>query len=103
MAERLYIIPYSGDARKRHHHRTERGRVIHFVVQLEVEVEGEWKPVLRYDCSHRFVHRDSYSPSGRQKKEEIQLSYEEALTFADEDIDENWERYRSAFLRGGYP
>ena len=103
MAERLYIIPYSRDARKRHYHKTTRGRVVSFVVQLEVEVEGEWNPVVRYDCSHRFVHRDSYSLAGRQKKEEIDLSYEEALTFADEDIDENWERYRVAFLRGGYP
>jgi len=103
LAERLYIIPYSRDARKRHYHKTERGRVIQFVVQLEVEVEGEWQPVVRYDCSHRFVHRDSYNLSGRQRKEELGLSYEEALTFADEDIDESWERYRAAFLRGGYP
>ena len=81
-----------------------RGKdTIHFVVQLEVEIEGGWKRVVRYDCCHRFVHRDSYSLSGRQKKEELDLNYEEALTFADEDIDENWERYRSVFVRGGYP
>lgn len=103
MAERLYIIPYSRDARKRHYHKTERGRVVQFVVQLEVKVEDQWKPVVRYDCSHRFVHRDSYGVSGRQKKEELDLSYEEALTFADEDIDDNWEQYRSTFLAGGYP
>jgi hypothetical protein len=103
LPEKLYIVPYSRDARKRHYHKTERGRVVHFVVQLEVEVEGEWKPVVRYDCSHRFVHRDSYSLRGKQKKEELDLSYQEALTFADEDIDENWGRYCSAFLRGGYP
>ena len=73
------------------------------MVQLEVEVEGEWKPVVRYDCSHRFVHRDVYNLGGKQRKEELDLSYGEALTFADEDIDENWERYRSIFLHGGYP
>jgi hypothetical protein len=103
LAERLYIVPYSRYARKRHYHKTERGRVVHFVVQLEAEVEGEWKPVVRYDCSHKFIHRDSYNLSGRQRKEELDLSYEEALTFADEDIDENWEEYQSAFLLGGYP
>lgn len=59
MAERLYIIPYSRVARKRHYHKTERGRVVNFVVQLEVKVEGEWKQVVRYDCTHKFVHRDS--------------------------------------------
>ncbi len=103
MAERLYIIPYSRDARKRHYHRTEKGRVVTFVVQLELEVDGEWNPAVRYDCSHRFVHRDSYSRRGKQRKEELDLSYAEALTFADEDLDDNWERYRSVFLRGGYP
>jgi len=103
LAERSYIIPYSKDTRKRHYHKTERGRVVNFVVQLEAEVKGEWKPVVRYDCSHKFIHRDSYSLSGRQRKEELDLSYNEALTFADEDIDENWEEYQSAFLLGEYP
>ena len=103
MAERRYIIPYSRDARKKHYHKTERGRVINFVVPLEVEVEAEWKQVVRYDCSHKFAHRDSYDLKGRQRKDEIDLSYEEALTFADEDLDENWERYRSTFLAGGCP
>ena len=103
MAERRYIIPYSRDARKRHYHKTERGRVVNFVVQLEVETEGEWKPVVRYDCSHKFVHKDSYDLRGKQRKEEIDLSYEEALAFADEDLDENWERYASTFLAGGRP
>ena len=103
MAERLYIIPYSRNARKRHYHRTDRGRVVNFMVQLEVKVKGEWRPVLRYDCSHEFVHRDSYNLRGRQRKEELNLSYEEALTLADEDIDDNWESYRSNFLQGRYP
>jgi len=103
LAERLYIIPYSRDARKRHYHKTNRGRVMNFVVQLEVEVGGEWKPAVRYDCTHSFVHRDCYNLSGEQRKEELDLSYEEALTFGDEDIDENWERYQTIFLHGGYP
>lgn len=103
MAERLYIVPYSRDVRKRHYHKTDRGRVVNFVVQLEVEVKGEWKPLVRYDCSHEFVHRDSYNLKGRQKKAELNLSYEDALTLADEDIDDNWESYRSTFLKGRYP
>jgi hypothetical protein len=44
------------------------GPVVNFVVQLEVEVEGEWKQVVRYDCFHKFVHRDSYDLKGRQRK-----------------------------------
>jgi len=29
-----------------------------------------------------------------------QMSYEDALTFADDDIDDNWEVYRERFLKG---
>ena len=61
----------SGIARKRHYHRTESGRVANFVVQLEVEVKGEWRPVIRYDSSHEFVHRDCYNLKGKQKKKRL--------------------------------
>ena len=33
----------------------------------------------------------------------IQLDYAQALTFADEDLDENWEIYRQRFLKGEFP
>jgi hypothetical protein len=29
--------------------------------------------------------------------------YKDALTFADDDINENWEIYRTRFLSGGFP
>ena len=34
-------------------------------------------------------------------KEELFLSFEDALTLADEGIDDNWEDYRRKFLEGG--
>jgi len=37
------------------------------------------------------------------KKINLYLDYEEALTFADDDINENWEIYREKFLRGYFP
>jgi hypothetical protein len=36
-------------------------------------------------------------------KEDLEMSYEEALTFADEDIDDHWETYWNHFLKGEYP
>jgi hypothetical protein len=33
----------------------------------------------------------------------IQLNYEDALIFADEDINENWQIYREKFLKGEFP
>jgi hypothetical protein len=35
-------------------------------------------------------------------KEDLGMSYEEALTFADDDIDDHGEIYRDHFLKGGY-
>lgn len=58
--------------------------------------------MVRYDCAHDFAHRDRYNLKGERKKEDLQMSYENALTFADDDIDDNWEVYRERFLRGGY-
>jgi hypothetical protein len=52
VSEKEYIIPYREDVRKRHYHKTRRGKVVKFMVQLEVKYQGNWKEVLRYDCAH---------------------------------------------------
>jgi len=33
----------------------------------------------------------------------LYLEYEDALTLAEDDIDENWEIYRETFLKGDFP
>lgn len=103
MPAKEYIIPYTKDARKRHLHDTIKGKVVKFMVQLEVNYKGNWMEVVRYDCSHGFAHRDSYNFFGKQIKEELYLNFEDALTLADDDIDENWETYKHKFLEGGIP
>lgn len=91
------------NARKRHSHKTDKGKVVDFVVQLEVKVGNSWKPVIRYDCAHDFAHVDRYNISGETLKEDLHLSYDECLTLADEDINFNWESYADRFLRGEFP
>lgn len=104
MPEKEYLIRLGDGARKRHYHKAERGEVINFMVQLEVEVaKGVWKPVVRYDCSHDFAHRDRYNLRGEQEKDDLHLSYTEALNLADEDINKNWQVYKEQFLRGELP
>lgn len=103
MSEKLYTRTLGEAARKRHLHKTEKGKVVNFIVQLEVKVGSEWKPVIRYDCTHGFAHIDRYNIRGQKEKEELLLSYEESLTLADEDININWEAYKDRFLEGGYP
>jgi hypothetical protein len=103
VGEKAYTRALGEDARKRHSHKTLRGKVINFVVQLEVKVDGVWKPVIRYDCAHDFSHIDRYNIHGEQEKEALQLSYAESLTLADDDIDLNWETYKTRFSEGQFP
>jgi len=101
LAEKEYVILSGECARKRHFLKTEKGKIIYFVVQLEIEFENEWKPVVRYDCAHGFSHIDRYDKKGKKRKELLDLPFDEALTLADEDINTNWEDYKIKFLRGG--
>lgn len=103
MPEKTYTRTLGENARKRHYHKTEKGKVIDFVVQMEVKVEGQWKTVIRYDCSHNFAHMDRYNIRGEKDKEELILPYGESLTLGDEDINLNWEYYKERFLKGGFP
>jgi len=102
MPEKRYLILLDVDARKRHYHVTEAGKITKFVVQLEVNHDGVWREVVRYDCAHDHAHKDCYNIKGRCRKINLYLDYEDALIFADDDINENWEIYRERFLRGGF-
>ncbi|MDI7260839.1 MAG: hypothetical protein QME90_13075 [Thermodesulfobacteriota bacterium] len=95
-----YVIPLGENARKRHYHERDKGRIDSFAVQLEVFVDEQWKVVIRYDSAHGFAHIDRYYLDGREVKKELHLKLNEALTLADEDIKENWKTYQTAFLEG---
>jgi len=96
-----FVVVLDDGVRKRHFHETDKGKVLYFAVQLEVRVSGDWKPVVRYDCSHSFSHMDKYDIKGNKTKIPLKLSFESALTLGEWDIDENWSRYKDKFLKGG--
>ena len=56
--------------------------------------------MIRYDCSHDFSHRDCYNLHGEQEKDNLHLTYAEALNLADEDINKNCHVYKQKFLSG---
>ncbi len=56
------IISPSRDDRLRLKIKTEKGKVIDIVVQYEAKFSGQWHPIVRYDCSHGFLHRDVMFP-----------------------------------------
>ncbi len=94
-----YVVPLGERARKRHYHETRRGKVIRFTIQLEIEFRGQWVPVVRYDRAHGRPHVDIYETLRRKVKLPLNVTPAEALTLADEDIKDNWQRYRDEFLR----
>jgi hypothetical protein len=86
--------------RKRHEHTIDKGRVIGFVVQYEVLIKGEWRPVVRYDTAHGFAHKDLINPDGSKGKIFLGAAdLNEALSLADKDVNENWERYKDRYFR----
>ena len=103
MPEKEYLILLDVDTRKRHYHVIQAGRITRFIVQLEIKIRGEWRSVIRYDCAHDYAHKDCYNIKGKSRKINLYLDYEDALTLADEDINENWELYKEKFLRGDFP
>ncbi len=77
----------------------ERDLVLRFLVQLECRFDHEWFAVVRYDTVHGFAHRDLILPSGQTEKTEMSAQdYNQALTLAIRDINQNWASYRQRYM-----
>jgi hypothetical protein len=68
MKELEFVIPLTRQDRYRHYHLRIKGQVIEFSVQYETFINGEWFPVVRYDSSHGFAHRDLLNMKGLKRK-----------------------------------
>jgi len=107
--EKSYRAPLGEGARKRIKIVREGQKILDYMVQLEVQVSGEWKPVVRYDPADRGPHCDIMRLDGAERDEEysfpfdITTGYKEALQHADEDIRRNWRVYKENFLKGKWP
>ena len=95
-----YVAPLGFDGRRRVRHTRSEGKVTEFMVQYEIFVRDEWHPVVRYDTSHGYAHRDLIHPDGR--KEKTKLLFRDlniCLTYAENDLRANWKDYRERFLK----
>jgi hypothetical protein len=100
MIKKTYIFMLSDKDRKRHEHITEKGKVKRFLVQYESFLANKWVPIVRYDTAHGYAHKDLINPDGSVEKVFFgEADFTEALTLADFDINENWERYKDNYLR----
>jgi hypothetical protein len=61
---------------------------------------GNWMPVIRYDCAHGFFHRDVLSPKGEKEKQVIAIdNLRDALSYAEQDLKDSWEWYKKIFKK----
>lgn len=75
-----------------------RDKITAFVVQLECWIANHWYPVMRYDTAHGFAHCDILKPDGSQEKHAIPIrDFNEALTYAQNDLRTNYRRYCERF------
>ncbi len=86
MPEKEYVVDIELDVRMRCWHKTARGQLIAFTVQLEVLTEGRWQPVVRYDTAYSYAHRDLYRKKGPQLKTPLGMDFKTARTFAQDDV-----------------
>ncbi|HZX36494.1 MAG TPA: hypothetical protein VFF54_08425 [Thermodesulfobacteriota bacterium] len=102
MGEKEFIktISVDGNDRLRVRIITQKGVVADVVVQYEAKIKDRWHPVVRYDCSHGFFHRDMLNFKGEDEKKVIPINnLKDALTYAEQDISDRWEWYKERFKR----
>lgn len=100
MSTKSYIYMLTDEDRKRHEHVVEKGEIKGFVVQYETKINDKWLPVVRFDTAHGYAHKDLLNPGGTKEKTLMgDVSYNELLSQADKDINQNWPRYKERFLR----
>lgn len=98
MGEISFLIYLTLDDRIRYFHTSMRGRMVRFAAQYEALINGRWSPIIRYETYHEFAHIDRIYPDGSVGKVHLPLlDYNEALTFAQDDIRSNWEWYRERY------
>ncbi len=103
MPETVYDIDLNGQGDiLRVRFATEDGAVIDFLVQYEATIDGKRKAVVRYDSHHGRGHRDMLDWNGRNHHKDWApegIGLGAVLTWAVDDLMENWERYRTEFLQ----
>lgn len=93
-----YVIRIGTSDRYRHLHIKDKDKIVFFRVQYETKVDNVWYPVVRYDTAHGFVHRDLLNIKGDVKKTPLfNQDFNDALTFAENDLKSNWEHYKLGF------
>lgn len=99
--ERSWLVEVApGEAQIRCTYLRSGRQVQRFAVQLEIEHDGAWVPVVRYDNAHGFCHRDDLHPDGTQDKTPVFVGdNNQTFTHAIEELRQNWRVHRTRYLK----
>ena len=76
------------------------GQVVYFVAQIETQFGVDWTPVMRYDTAHGYAHCDVLHPHKLAAKVRLpHTNSNEALTWALQDLQTNWQQYSERYNR----
>jgi hypothetical protein len=76
----------------------QKGTILKFVVQYEACIENKWRPIIRYDTSHGFAHKDLIHYNGKQEKQPLYFpDFNTAFTYAIQELKISWRWYRMAY------
>lgn len=74
------------------------GRVVSFSVNYRAVIKGEWIEVIRYDTRHGRLRVHEFWPAGAERVTPLEelpaRDYTDALRYAMDDLDANWNTYR---------
>jgi hypothetical protein len=79
-----------------------RGVIEKFMLQLEVLLDEEWLPIVRYDNAHGEAHIDFIDPSGVTYDKVwlgLRSPYNTAFTRAEDELKELAGEHRERFFR----
>jgi hypothetical protein len=100
MKHKEFIIRIDSDTRIRHKHIRFKQKILRFTLQLEIHLNNKWYPVVRYDTSHNFAHKDLIHYNGKKEKTPLFIrNYNDALLFAQADLKTNLTLYKEMFIK----
>jgi len=91
----LLNLPLDKESRLilRHLFRISKKSIVGFVMQVEIRQLTEtedWRPVIRYDCAHGFIHRDMIDSKGKKAKRKLGTqNVKDAISLASDEIRNN--------------
>ena len=107
--DREFTTPLEHRVHRRIGYSHNRGDITRFVVQLEYRLDRDWVEVVRFDhdpeamhghdVTEEGVHMDVYRDGEKLRSEEIfpPMTANEALTFAEEHLNQHAEQYIRRF------